>query len=133
MIRRRDDYVGRGLPYLVGELNGKVVGYAYASPFRTRSAYRYSLEDSIYVAPDACRAGIGLALLNELIARCDRLGYRQLVAVIGDADNLASIRLHRKAGFVHAGVFHGIGYKLGRWIDSVLMQRSLGAGEDQPP
>lgn len=133
MIRRRDDFVAQGLPYLVGELNGKVVGYAYASPFRTRSAYRYSVEDSIYVAPDACRHGIGLALLTDLVGRCERLGFRQMVAVIGDSDNTASIRLHLKAGFVRAGAFHGIGYKHRRWIDSVFMQRSLGFGEDRPP
>lgn len=133
MARRRDDYLGRGLPYLVGELNDQVVGYAYASPFRPRSAYRYSIEDSIYVAPEACRHGIGIALLTDLVTRCEQLGYRQMVAVIGDSDNLASIRLHQKAGFVRAGVLHGIGFKHGRWIDSVFMQRALGAGETQPP
>lgn len=133
MAKRRDEYIGRGLPYLVGELDDKVVGYAYVSPFRPRSAYRHSVEDSIYVAPEACRHGIGLALLTDLVTRSEKLGYRQMIAVIGDSDNLASIRLHQKAGFVRAGVLHGIGFKLGRWIDCVFMQRALGAGETQPP
>jgi phosphinothricin acetyltransferase len=128
IARRRADVVGRGLPYLVAEAAGRVLGYAYAAPFRTRSAYRYSLEDSIYIAPDATGRGIGQALLNELLARSAALGYRQMVAVIGDSGNAASIALHARLGFRQVGLLQAVGYKHGRWVDSVLMQRDLGPG-----
>jgi L-amino acid N-acyltransferase YncA len=131
--RRRDEVLRRGLPYLVAEGSDRVLGYAYASPYRTRSGYRSSLEDSIYVAPDAVGRGIGKMLLAELLVQAEALGYRQMVAIIGDSANRASIGLHRSLGFREAGVLRSIGYKLGRWVDSVLMQRALGAGDSAPP
>ncbi|MDE2229547.1 MAG: N-acetyltransferase [Alphaproteobacteria bacterium] len=126
--RRREAVLALSLPFLVAVSDGRVVGYAYAGLYRTRSAYRYTLEDSIYVAPDAARHGIGRALLTRLIERCAALNYRQIVAVIGDSDNTASIRLHETLGFVRIGVLPAIGFKHGRWVGSVLMQRPLGAG-----
>ncbi|MGH6968931.1 MAG: GNAT family N-acetyltransferase [Stellaceae bacterium] len=126
--QRREAVLALGLPFLVGVAGGRVFGYAYAGLYRTRSAYRYTLEDSIYVAPDAARRGIGHALLARLVERCDALGYRQMVAVIGDSGNLASIHLHETLGFVHIGAQPAVGFKFGRWVDSVLMQRPLGAG-----
>ena len=123
----------RGLPYLVGTLDGAVMGFAYVTPFRGRPGYRYSLEDSVYVAPEASRRGLGAALLAALIERCTALGYRQMVAVIGDTANAASIELHRRLGFRDAGVLRDIGFKHGRWVDSVYMQLSLGAGGDTVP
>ncbi len=128
IARRRDAILALGLPFLVAVAGGRVVGYAYAGLYRTRSAYRYTLEDSIYVAPEATRRGIGRALLTRLIERCETLGYRQMVAVIGDSGNLASIRLHEATGFARIGVQPAVGFKHGRWVDSVLMQRALGAG-----
>jgi phosphinothricin acetyltransferase len=128
IARRRVDVVDRGLPYLVAEAAGRVLGYAYAAPFRTRSAYRYSLEDSIYIAPDATGRGIGRALLGDLLARSAALGYRQMVAVIGDSGNAASINLHARLGFRQVGLLQAVGFKHGRWVDSVLMQRDLGPG-----
>lgn len=133
VARRRDSVLALGLPFTVAEEGGRVVGYAYAQPYRPRSAYRFSLEDSIYVAPDCARRGIGQALLADLVERCAGLGYRQMVAVIGDSANLASIRLHEKLGFVRIGVQPAIGFKLGRWVDSVLMQRALGPGSRSLP
>lgn len=126
--QRREAVQGLGLPFLVAIAGGCIVGYAYAGLYRTRSAYRYTLEDSIYVAPDAARRGVGRALLARLVERCDALGYRQMVAVIGDSGNLASIRLHEMLGFVRIGAQPAIGFKFGRWVDSVLMQRPLGTG-----
>lgn len=123
----------KGLPYLVAESDGRVAGYAYASLYRTRFAYRFTLEDSIYVDPAAARAGIGRALLARLVAACEAAGARQLVAVIGDSGNEASIRLHAALGFQPAGVLRHVGWKHGRWLDSVLMQRELGAGAGAPP
>jgi L-amino acid N-acyltransferase YncA len=131
--RRREEVMRRGLPYLVAEGQGGVQGYAYASPYRTRSGYRNTLEDSIYVSPDAVGRGIGKMLLAELLVQAEALGYRQMVAIIGDSANHASIGLHRSLGFREAGVLRSIGYKLGRWVDSVLMQRALGAGDTAPP
>lgn len=126
--RRRDAILALGLPFLVAMAGGQVLGYAYAGLYRTRSAYRYTLEDSIYVAPEAAGRGIGRALLARLIERCEALGYRQMVAVIGDSGNLASIRLHEVLGFARIGLQPAIGFKHGRWVDSILMQRALGAG-----
>lgn len=122
-----------GLPRLVAEIDGRVVGYAYAGPFRTRQAYRYMVEDSIYVAPVARGSGVAGALLDALIRRCEAMGLRQMVAVIGDSDNLASIALHRARGFSHAGVFKAAGWKHGDWRDVVFMQRALSQGGDTPP
>ncbi|WP_341898714.1 N-acetyltransferase family protein [Ferrovibrio terrae] len=131
--RRRADILAKGLPYLVAELDGHVVGYAYASAYRPRIAYRFSVEDSIYVAPDAPRRGIGRALLENLIARCSAQGYRQMVAVIGDTRNLGSIGLHAALGFRVVGTLPSIGFKHGRWVDSVFMQRPLGPGDSALP
>ena len=127
------DVTGRGLPYLVIETDGIVRGFAYAAPYRARSAYRHSLENSIYIDSTATRQGLGRALLNELLERCAALGYRQVVAVIGDSANLASIGLHAKLGFHRIGVLTAIGFKFGRWVDSVIMQRTLGPGDSSLP
>lgn len=126
--RRRGDLIARGLPYLVAELDGQVAGFAYAGPYRARSAYRYTVEDSVYVDHRALRRGVGRALLRVLIERCAALGYRQMVAVIGDSGNDSSIGAHAAMGFQVAGRLPAIGFKLGRWVDSVLMQRPLGPG-----
>jgi len=136
MARRLDEVRGRGLPYLVaqeGPGSGAILGYAYAGPYRARPAYRYSLEDSVYVVPGKGRRGIGSALLAALIERCAALGYRQMIAVIGDSANEGSIRLHARHGFRTVGVLTSVGFKHGRWVDSVLMQRALGAGDETLP
>lgn len=133
MARRREDVLGKGLPWLVAERNGEVLGYAYANQFRPRAAFRYCLEDSIYLAPQAQGQGVGQQLLAELIGRCQAQGARQMVAVIGDSANQGSINLHRKLGFVHQGVLQSAGWKFERWLDVVLMQRSLGNGDKHPP
>ncbi len=130
MARRRADVLDRGLPFLVAATaDGVIAGYAYASPFRMRPGYGRCLEDSIYVAPDALRGGIGTSLLAELIQRCTAAGYRQLVAVIGDNANAASIALHERVGFHRVGLLQSVGCKRRRWIDAVLMQRPLGEGD----
>jgi L-amino acid N-acyltransferase YncA len=131
--RRRKDVLGRGLPYLVAEIDGAVVGYSYASVYRTRSAYRYTVEDSVYVDEAFGRRGVGRALLSALIARCEASGWRQMIAVIGDSANTASIGLHESLGFRHVGTLQAVGFKFDRWVDSVLMQRELGAGGRTPP
>ncbi len=122
-----------GFPYIVARARDRILGYAYAGPYRPRSAYRFTVEDSIYVDPDYYRRGIGQALLGELIIRSTSSGKRQMLAVIGDGGNQGSIRIHEKAGFNLVGSFRSIGFKFGRWIDSVLMQRSLGAGDQLVP
>ena len=133
MARRRAELVARGLPYVVAERHGRVVGYCYAGPYRARIGYRFSLEDSIYIDPAEIGRGIGRALLAQIIERSTELGYRQMVAVIGGSETLPSIRLHATLGFTHVGVLRGIGFKFGRWIDSVLMQRALSAGDGGLP
>jgi L-amino acid N-acyltransferase YncA len=133
MGRRRDEIVARGLPYLVAEQDGRVVGYCYASPFRMRSAYRFTLEDSIYIDAAEVGRGIGRALLEPLLARSAELGYRQMVAVIGGSDSVPSIRLHERLGFARTGLLPAIGFKFGQWVDTVLMQRALGPGAATPP
>jgi phosphinothricin acetyltransferase len=125
MARRRHDVIARGLPYLVAQRDGRIVGYAYCGPYRARPAYRHSVENSVYVAPDAVGGGIGRALLGALIARASAAGARQMVAVIGDSANAASIGLHAAMGFRQVGVLQDVGFKFGRWVDSVLMQRAL--------
>ena len=130
---RLDEVTGCGLPYLVADCGGMVAGYAYCTLYRSRSAYRFSLEDSVYVRPDAQGRGIGRTLLDELMRRCEALGYRQMIAVIGDSANAASIGLHASAGFLRVGTLRSAGFKFGRWVDSVLMQRPLGAGDGRPP
>lgn len=132
MARRRKLLVDKGLPWLVAEHDGEVAGYAYAGPYRTRPAYSWTLEDSIYVRHDAVGLGLGRALLEPLLEQCASLGYRQMVAVIGDSANTGSIAVHRRCGFEPAGVLKAVGWKFGRWIDSVLMQRPLGEGDHQP-
>jgi L-amino acid N-acyltransferase YncA len=117
-----------GFPYVVAASDDDVLGYAYAGPYRTRIAYRYSLENSIYVAPDHHRHGIGRALLDELLSQAGARGFRQMIAVIGDSQQVASIALHRAAGFNLVGTLSAVGFKFGRWLDTVLMQRSLGPG-----
>jgi len=129
MARRRLAVVERGLPHLVAEIDGRVEGYAYAGPYRPRGAYRFTVEDSIYMRPTCVGRGIGRALMAALIDWCEREGYRQMIAVIGGADNSASIALHEKFGFRHAGRLTSAGWKFGRWHDSVLMQRALGEGD----
>ena len=133
IARRRGDIVARGLPYLVAEADGKVLGYCYAGPFRPRVAYRYTLEDSIYIDPAAVGRGIGRVLLTAVLARSEELGYRQMVAVIGDSGNAASIGLHAAMGFRRIGHIEAVGWKHGSWVDSVLMQRPLGPGGGSPP
>ena len=125
IARRRQDIVQRGLPWLVAELGGVVVGYAYAGPFRAREAYRFTVEDSIYVHPESMGQGIGGALLRELIEICRRDGYRQMIAVIGDKGNHGSIRVHEICGFQHTGVMKNVGLKFDRWLDVVIMQLEL--------
>jgi phosphinothricin acetyltransferase len=133
-IRRRfEDVTGQGLPYLVAADRGEVLGYGYCTLYRTRSAYRYTLEDSIYVRQGLQGKGIGKAVLAALIERCIALNYRQLIAVIGDSANAASIGVHASLGFVRAGNLRSTGYKFGRWVDSVLMQLPLGEGDGSKP
>lgn len=128
MTSRRADVLARGLPYLVAEGGGMVVGFAYAGPFRQRSAYRLTIEDSIYVAPGWVGRGIGRALLAALIERCRAAGYRQMIAMIGGSDNVASMAVHASQGFGREGVLKGVGLKFGRWIDLVIMHRPLRNG-----
>ena len=131
--RRYRDVIGRGLPYLVAEYGLEVAGYGYCSPYRPRSAYRYSLEDSIYIRHDMTGRGIGRRLLEELIRLCEGLGYRQIIAVIGDSANTASIGVHEACGFLRVGTLRSVGFKFGRWVDSVYMQRPLGPGDATRP
>lgn len=133
MENRRAAIAARGLPYLVAEADGRVLGFAYAGPFRPRQAYRYTLEDSVYIAPDAIGRGVGRAVLSAVIEACEALGIRQLVAVIGDSGNAASIGLHRSLGFVDAGLGKSFGFKHGRWVDIVWMQKSLNGGDQTAP
>ena len=133
MRRRYAEVTGRGLPYVVADLGGTVAGYGYCAPYRARSAYRYALEDSVYVRADVIGRGVGSAILAKLIQAAEALGYRQLVAVIGDSGHAASIELHASQGFLRVGMLRSVGYKHGRWVDSVLMQRPLGRGDGAPP
>jgi L-amino acid N-acyltransferase YncA len=133
MTRRYAALVDNAYPYIVAELSGAVAGYAYAGPYRTRPAYNWTVEDSIYVAPQFHRRGIGLLLLRELIAESERRGYRQMIAVIGDSAQTPSIALHRAAGFEPVGVFRSIGYKHGKWLDTPLLQIALGKSDTAPP
>ncbi|PWC44311.1 GNAT family N-acetyltransferase [Azospirillum sp. TSO22-1] len=130
--RRRKAMLKRRLPHLVAEMDGVVAGYAYAAPFRKRPAYRYTVEHSIYVHKDAQGHGIGRRLLPALIEACAAAGARQMVAVV-DSANLPSLRLHVACGFVQAGVLHSVGFKFGRWADSVFLQRALGPADTEPP
>jgi phosphinothricin acetyltransferase len=133
MAPRRADVLARGLPWLVAEEGGRVLGFAYCQWFKPRPAYRFSAEDSIYVHPDANGRGLGRGLLTELIGQAEGRGVRKLIAVIGDSDNVASIGLHRALGFTPAGVIHSCGWKFDRWLDIVLMEKTVGAGDSSPP
>ena len=133
MRRRYDELRAGGYPFLVAQDDATVVGYAYAGPYRLRPAYRFSIEDSVYVAPQAQRRGIGRALLERLIEEAESVEFRQMIAVIGDSANLGSIELHRASGFRLVGAFENVGFKFGRWLDSVLMQRPLGKGATAAP
>lgn len=133
MERRYQEILARRLPYVVVESEGCVAGYAYAGPYRTRPAYRYTVEDSVYIAPDAVGRGLGRAALAEVIRQAADRGLRQMIAIIGDSDNRPSIALHEKLGFRRAATLQAVGFKFGRWVDSVLMQLSLGAGDGRLP
>ena len=133
MRRRFEKITGDGYPYFVAEEAGRVIGYTYASQYQPRPAYRYTVEDSIYVAREAHRRGIGRALLERLIAACAERGFRQMIAVVNDWDQISSIWLHRALGFIVIGTIHAVGFKHGRWLDSVVLQRPLGDGDVTPP
>jgi phosphinothricin acetyltransferase len=133
LTRRFRDVTQRGLPYLVAEYGYEVAGYGYCSPYRARSGYRHTLEDSIYLRHDMTGRGIGKRILEELIGRCEALGYRQIIAVIGDSANAASIGVHAACGFLRVGTLRSVGFKFGRWVDSVYMQRPLGPGDGTRP
>src|SRR5690606_11442115 len=133
MNQRRETVLAAGLPYLVAEDGGRVVGYSYATAYRPRPAYRHTVEDSVYVAEGLGGRGIGSGLLAELIARCEAGPWRQMLAVIGDSGNKASVALHRRFGFETIGVLQSVGFKHGRWVNTVLMQRRLGQGDSTLP
>jgi len=133
MTRRFDSLTDGGFPYLAADLDGELVGYAYAGPYRPRPAYRFTVENSVYLAPPAHRRGIGGLLLRQLIADSAARGYRQMIAVIGDSANAGSIGLHRSLGFELVGTHRNVGLKFGRWLDTVMMQRALGEGGDTVP
>ena len=133
MIRRFEAIRARGFPYIVAEVDGDVAGYAYAGTYRARAAYDFAVEDSVYIAPDRLGHGLGRALLGALIDVCTEAGYRRMIAVIGDSANHASINLHLAMGFNRAGLLPSAGWKHGRWVDSVMMQRALGDGDASPP
>jgi phosphinothricin acetyltransferase len=133
MARRRQSLLSQGYPYIVAASGGEVLGYAYAGPYRPRPAYGHTVENSVYVRPDAQRRGIGLALLQRLLQEAEERGFRQMIAVIGDSGNQASIRLHERVGFALVGTLHAVGWKHGKWLDVVLMQRALGPGATTGP
>jgi L-amino acid N-acyltransferase YncA len=133
MARRQQALLARNYPYLVAERSGIVAGYAYAGPYRDRRAYDWCVEDSLYIAPEFHRQGIGRLLLTRLIVAAEALGFRQMIGVIGDSANTASVAVHAAVGFQLIGTFQSIGYKHGRWLDTVLMQRALGSSDTAPP
>lgn len=133
MTARAHTLEAAGYPYLVAEADGSVCGYAYAGAYRPRPAYRNTVEHSIYIDDALRRAGVGRALLAALIETCTGLGFRQMIGIVGDSQNLQSIEFHEKMGFVHVGKVNDIGYKFGRWMDQVILQRPLGPGADTPP
>jgi L-amino acid N-acyltransferase YncA len=133
LLSRRAGVLKLGLPYLVAEIDGRVVGYSYATEYRSRPAYRHTVEDSVYVADTLHGRGIGTRLLEGLIARCEQGPWRQMLAVIGHSGNAGSIALHRRLGFRNIGTLRSVGFKLGRWVDTVIMQRDLGAGDSLLP
>src|SRR5438067_13700018 len=133
ITRRFGALMDGGFPYLVAALEGRVVGYAYAGAYRPRPAYRFTVENSVYLKPSTHRRGIGLQLMQRLIAECEARGYRQMIAVIGDSANAGSIGLHTKCGFHMIGTHANVGLKFGRWLDTVMMQRALGEGGSTVP
>jgi L-amino acid N-acyltransferase YncA len=133
MRTRRADVLGKGLPYLVAELDGRVVGFAYGNWFKPRPAYRYSVEDSIYLAPDQAGKGLGRALLAELLTRFEAAGIRKVMAIIGDSANAGSVGVHTALGFTQVGIVESCGWKFGAWRDIVIMQKTIGAGDSLPP
>ena len=133
MTRRMQELTDNGFPYLAADVDGTLAGYAYAGPYRARPAYRFTVENSVYVAPEAQGRGVGRALLKALIEAAERSGYRQMIAVIGDSGQTASIALHAALGFAYVGTLPHVGFKFGRWLDTVLMQRSLGSGSTSAP
>ena len=133
MLRRFRAIADGGYPYFVAELDARVAGYAYANAYRTRPAYRFTVEDSIYIAPDMQGKGIGQALLRALIDTCTAKGFRLMIAIVGDSAQHASIALHRRQGFTFCGTIHSVGYKFDRWLDSVIMQLPLGEGDTSAP
>ncbi len=133
MRTRRADVLSKGLPYLVAEQDGKIAGFAYGNWFKPRPAYRYSVEDSIYLAPDQHGQGLGRALLAELLARCEAVGIRKVMAIVGDSANAGSIGVHQALGFTQVGTIDACGWKFGAWRDIVIMQKTLGLGDTQPP
>ena len=133
MAQRRAAVIAASLPYLVAEIDGRLAGYAYASPFRPRPAYETTVENSVYIAEWSQRQGVGRALLKALILACEAVGKRQMIAVIGDSGNIASIALHQAVGFQHVGTLKDVGFKHGRWLDVVIMQRCLGLGGEAAP
>jgi L-amino acid N-acyltransferase YncA len=134
MVKRRDTILRRGFPYLVAEEAGAILGFAYGNMFRERMAYRFMVEDSIYLSPDAQRKGVGSALLGELMAQCTARGFRQMVAIIGDSEfSLGSIGVHRRLGFKETGRMEGSGFKFGRWLDTMVMQIALNNGRGTLP
>lgn len=133
MTRRMEALIGNGFPYLAAKIDGTVAGYAYAGAYRARPAYRFTLEDSVYIAPQMQGRGVGRALLAALVQTATERGFRQMIAVIGDSEQVASIALHAAAGFAYVGTFPNVGFKFGRWLDTVLMQRALGPGSTTAP
>lgn len=133
MERRRAALTAGGYPYLVAADGNAILGYAYAGPYRPRAAYRNTVENSIYLRPDAAGRGLGGKLLATLIAETEARGFRQMVAVVGDSENVASVRLHERHGFRLVGVLRAVGHKHGRWLDSVVLQRALGSGDEAEP
>ena len=133
MTRRFGALMDGGFPYVVAAVEGRVVGYAYAGAYRPRSAYRFTVENSVYLQPAIHRRGIGLQLLQRLIAECEARGYRQMIAVIGDSANAASVGVHSRCGFQMIGTHPAVGFKFGRWLDTVMMQRALGEGAATVP
>jgi len=133
MVGRRADVLSKGLPYLVAEDNGRVLGFAYCQWFKPRPAYRFSAEDSIYLHPDAAGKGLGKLLLAELARQAEAAGIRKLIAVIGDSANAGSVGVHRTLGFTPVGTFKSCGWKFGKWLDIVLMEKALGKGDTTPP
>ena len=133
MFRRYSVLADGGFPYLVAIVDGEVIGYAYAGPYRPRPAYRFTVENSVYLRPAIHRRGVGFQLMQRLIAECEARGYRQMIAVIGDSAQRPSIALHEACGFKYVGTLEAVGFKFGRWLDSVLMQRALGQGAETSP